>query len=490
MYDSSRTDISLRDLLYIFFYRIHAFLIVFFATIFLVIAVTLLMESVYESSTTILVETRGASLEASASRDLALRQTVKEILNTEKQLILSNPVLARVLDRVKPRKAEEEKDESLIDHARKLAASICTIFIEEKERDPQKTAVEELRNNLIISPILDSSILEIRLRGDSPQRIKRELDVVTEEYISYHIAIYRSLWSEDFFQEQMEITRKHLTVLEDSLKRFQKRENTFIAENYDRVISEEVSQIYKDLLSLQEKINLQKARLQHIEGLLETDSEHVLLLFSNDMGNGIDLLLNKRLETEMERDELLSKFTPEYGRIGELELIIDSIDEKIEEKARKLYKLAQSELLLTEKEYGALRKVLDITEDRIQDFFGKQLFVAKLRQEIDDTRQIFSGLMIESQNARISSQIDQRVAALRVIDPAAVSDEPISPNVALNILLSPFLGILLGFFVVFIFELTDSSLKTEKEIEGRLKNKILVTVPFIGRGKLRVNENE
>jgi uncharacterized protein involved in exopolysaccharide biosynthesis len=477
-------SISIRDLLYIFFYRFPLFVIVFVATIAAIIIFTVIQDPLYETKAKILVETRALSSDVSITQEYQPPQSIGEILNTEIQLILSVPVLSRALDRVKGEGMQDSREKSIL---QKVLSPLVGLLQEESRRDPKLAAIEELRKHIRIAPISESNIIEIALQGDNPRRIKHLLDSITEEYISYHLEVYRSLWSEEFFKEQMVITRSRLAALEDSLKCFQERESPLINEDYDRLVSEEVSNIQGDLLNLKEEISLQRARVEQMGELLQSDPEQALLLFSDDIT--VSDLTEMRFEAELEKDALLLKYTPEYRAIQELEFTIETIDRKIEEKAQDLYELEMTQYDLMGKEYLALEEILHGIEAKVQDCSAKKLHIDKLEREIEDNRQIYSNLLLKGENARISAQADNRVAALKVIDPATIQDVPVSPRVMTNLLVSPFAAILLGMGIVFIFELMDNSLKTPHEVEKKLGVKVLASIPRSGKQKRRKKRN-
>ncbi|MFZ7121497.1 MAG: YveK family protein [Eubacteriaceae bacterium] len=66
---------------------------------------------------------------------------------------------------------------------------------------------------------------------------------------------------------------------------------------------------------------------------------------------------------------------------------------------------------------------------------------------------------------------------VNVIDIAEVVDNPIAPNVVLNIAISFVLGLMLGVFIVFLREYLNTKIKSAKEIESLSKYPILAAIP-------------
>jgi capsular polysaccharide biosynthesis protein len=69
-----------------------------------------------------------------------------------------------------------------------------------------------------------------------------------------------------------------------------------------------------------------------------------------------------------------------------------------------------------------------------------------------------------------------------VVDYARLPQEPVKPNVIMNTAISGVLGAMLIFFIVFLREYLDNTVKTEKDIENLLGLSVIGAVPNFSQG--------
>ncbi len=70
-----------------------------------------------------------------------------------------------------------------------------------------------------------------------------------------------------------------------------------------------------------------------------------------------------------------------------------------------------------------------------------------------------------------------RIENVSIIDPALTSTSPIKPRPMLNIAIAGVLALMVGFFLVFMLEYLDNTIKTPMDIERNLEITLLGTVP-------------
>ena len=76
------------------------------------------------------------------------------------------------------------------------------------------------------------------------------------------------------------------------------------------------------------------------------------------------------------------------------------------------------------------------------------------------------------------------VKNVRIVDPAIVPENPISPNVVMNVAIAAVLGIILALFIIFIRMMLDNTIKTEEDIERTVDLPVLGMIPQF-KGEVR-----
>jgi receptor protein-tyrosine kinase len=77
---------------------------------------------------------------------------------------------------------------------------------------------------------------------------------------------------------------------------------------------------------------------------------------------------------------------------------------------------------------------------------------------------------------------------VRVVDPAIVPDAPIKPKKLFNLALGLFGGLVAGVLIAFLVEMLDQSIRTQEDIEEKLKQPFLGVIPHAQIAEGRVYE--
>lgn len=93
------------------------------------------------------------------------------------------------------------------------------------------------------------------------------------------------------------------------------------------------------------------------------------------------------------------------------------------------------------------------------------------KQIEQETRRIITSLKIDLSGQLLSNNI-------RMIDPAEVPNKPSKPRKMLNMAIGAILGLVLGIIVVFLVEIIDQTIRTQDDVETRLKIPFLTLLPI------------
>jgi capsular polysaccharide biosynthesis protein len=74
-----------------------------------------------------------------------------------------------------------------------------------------------------------------------------------------------------------------------------------------------------------------------------------------------------------------------------------------------------------------------------------------------------------------------KIDNVQVIDTARIPEEPVQPNILLNIAIAAVLGVMVGLVLVFLLEYLDNTIKTPDDVQKYLELPVLGSVPTISR---------
>jgi succinoglycan biosynthesis transport protein ExoP len=117
--------------------------------------------------------------------------------------------------------------------------------------------------------------------------------------------------------------------------------------------------------------------------------------------------------------------------------------------------------------------------------------LAAISRGYQESRANYDSLLQKQHQSQLATSLEQRQQGeqFSVIDPPSLPDKPSAPNHLLVSLGGLVLGIVVGFFLSALMELTDVRIRKEKDLEGLVPTRVLVSIPHLdtaGEDRLRV----
>jgi tyrosine-protein kinase Etk/Wzc len=154
-----------------------------------------------------------------------------------------------------------------------------------------------------------------------------------------------------------------------------------------------------------------------------------------------DALANQLADMEVQKRELLEKYTPNYPDVVSLQQRIDAVQAKL------------AQIPAEEMQLAGISRELRMQED-LYTTLNKQYEEAKLG-------------------------VSSTVSFVNVVDSPVPNSVPVSPNRRLNLTVGTILGLFLAVVVVFLLENLDVSISTIEDIENFIKLPVLGIIPHI-----------
>jgi tyrosine-protein kinase Etk/Wzc len=124
---------------------------------------------------------------------------------------------------------------------------------------------------------------------------------------------------------------------------------------------------------------------------------------------------------------------------------------------------------------SSLRKI----DERVNRLPRMQSEVDELARRVEDARKYRDAFKSEEATVGILSERIKDRTKYKVIEPARVPLEPVSPDKVKITVMGLMLGIVLGGATVLLVEILDNSFKRVDEVEELLGLKVLATIPKI-----------
>ncbi len=158
--------------------------------------------------------------------------------------------------------------------------------------------------------------------------------------------------------------------------------------------------------------------------------------------------------------------------------VVEDLRRKIEDTVQGQIKGLQTDYEIAKRDYEAAEADLEAAQATDISAHGeKYLPFAKQESEVTRLRTLRDAL--EQELVQKSIEVDLPRTPVEVVDPAEMPDanDPVSPRILLNVILSIVLGLGCGIGLVFFIEYMDTSVKTVEDIEQYMGATIIGIIP-------------
>jgi succinoglycan biosynthesis transport protein ExoP len=455
-YDRVSDDetVSSFQFLSVLFKRKGIILTFFFTVVITVTVGSFLMPPVYEANSKVLLE-REMDSEKSVLFRMNLSQGYQneEWLNSEIEIMKSYPVAVTVVEGLS---LHLEKDDT-------------RPYSEAEEKQKLEEGVKTFLKKLNVENIKNSNVVSVSYQAKDPELAALVVNDVVENYTLHRSEISDESDIYNFFKDQMQI-------VDDKLREVEQRQADY--KMSEEVISPEVQrQILMTRLADYEK-SLTEARTRRI------GKESKLSVIREQISNGKEIsipaietsdspsrekyiakLKGELLDLEIQRERLLQKFTPKYEEVINLDRQIEATRGKIVSEIQQIVEMEEASIRALKAEERVLQNTIRRLKNEIRDLAQKEYEYAQISRGLDDNREVYSMLLKQREETRISLAKLEKGIKIKVISQAVAPAKPVSPRKMLNVILAVFLGLFGGLGLAFMREYFDHSLSTPSELE-------------------------
>jgi uncharacterized protein involved in exopolysaccharide biosynthesis len=426
----------------------------------LVTVATLLWPPVYRATAKVLVERvddpeKAVLLGLYSNRNFERHDWIK----SEAEIIESYPVAARVV-----RALDLDRSAQVLwwwPSAKKPPNELDRYMRAEKDRRFQEAVDGFLKDGLSVEVVTNSNVIRVGFEHADPETAAAVANAVVETYLSYRAEIYNEPGAYPFFDSQLDTVETRLHRFEDEQVRFKQAQDLLSPEAQKGILLTRLADFEKSLtetriqrIGKEAKLAIVRQHVQNGDALAIPSTE-----VSNTLGSGtyIAKLREKFLDLEVQREALLQKFTPEYEEVVALDRQIAAARARMEAERDRVIQEETEAVRVLKAQEGVLQASIDITKREIRAFALKEAELSRHSRGIEETRNIYSMVLKQREEARISREKLERGVQVRVISPASIPLDPVRPRKRLNVAVALALGLVGGIGLAFLTEHFEAS---------------------------------
>ncbi|MBA4369501.1 MAG: hypothetical protein C0403_17885 [Desulfobacterium sp.] len=457
-----------REFVFILFYRLPLFIVVFLTVFIISLIFAVTLPSIYRSTAkfSLVIPQSFDPLQQESSYDY--RNRVRRFLQDQKELIMSNRVLTKVVQEIYP-------------SANRQSA------ITQK--------INDLRENLDVVPpggesFEGSSVFIVEFSDHSPAFAAKIAASVTENYLATYreISQGKSNYSHSFFQEQTQKLLKDMREKENKVRDFETKQALALLEILNLGEGKSNAEVGPNVLLTQflrnyHELQAELAGLQASIGSLERESNKTgipaVLPEMEVTGRAITVFKNKVAQLQIQLNEMKPQFKENFEPMKqveqELKLSVDSLKNELK-RSLSAQKITANSIRAR---LGQLEKTIQSLKDRIQTIAQEKATYQALLQEFNIAKEAYTRTQAQMEQSRMAQSLVQDKQFLTLIDKPAIPVSPFKPNRGLLAFGGLIAGIFLGIAAALTVDHFDHRLKTIYVIEKQLNVPVLGSIPSL-----------
>jgi capsular exopolysaccharide synthesis family protein len=473
--------ISFRDLLTIFFSKLHVFLGILITIIVVTMAVAFFTDPIYQVTGNILVKPlleQSVKLMAPPATQMSTQPVKVQDITSEVSILESPQLLSMVVKELDLTK--EEKPKSLlsravlylVDQGNKLMVAWGLSV----QPSPEDQAVYVLKKKLDILPVALSNVIAISLTGKSPERITKIVNTLMHDYVEYHVSLYRAKGARLFYAAQAQLFAQSLKQAESDLENFKKEWGIIEITTQNeaniellRLLRENLALVQANISDRQTKVGVQQ------RNLARTGEVGAI---TKDMQSGIlEELVREMGPLIVDRERIAALYQKSSLKYQSLNRQVEELKKGYNKQTQEILQGSALDLNGLNSYAAVLGKHISGIEKKSLLLSEKQVEYERLVRELKQQEKNYLLYLDKTEEARIDEQQDSSRASNVIVSSwGKVPSVPVFPKKLLMSFLSLVIGSFVGIAGAFTAYYMDHTVKTPEDINRTCRSQVLAFI--------------
>lgn len=437
------------------------------ATVLMTLIVSLLMPKQFVATTALVLDQRGID---PVTGMVFPTQLLSGYLATQKEVIASHHVALKVVDLLNLTQDPKPQEDF-----RKSGGT----------GDIRDWLADGLLKSLEVLLPSDSSIIKLAFSAKDAEFSASVANAFAQAYIrtAVELKVQPAKHNADWFDEQLTVLRERMEQAHEKLSVFQQQHGIVKVEDQLDLEDARLAEIAKQLVESQGRTYALMSRKNQLAHALEKGGSYESMQEVLDNGF-VQALKSDLARAEAKFAELANRIDKNHPHYLQAQAEIASLRQKIKQEVNTVLGGIASDLAASNQRDGNLSQALAEQKNKVLELKKQHDAMAILRREVENTQKAYDNAMQKTVQARMESEISQTNIA--VLNPAIVPQYPSKPKVWLNMVLSVFIGTILGVGFVLLLELYDRRVRSSIDITESLALPVLgvMTAPHKSRNTL------
>lgn len=353
-------------------------------------------------------------------------------------------------------------------------------YLAEGRAQRQREAADILLDNVSVSPTRLSRLVDISMTSPDPAFSARVANAWAENFITTNLErkVQSTSYGREALQRQLAEYKERLDESQRQLVAYASNQeiiNLPAQSSGDGTTTQERSIVADNLAALNTALNEATADRIAVEARYRRAGGSGSSARALD-NTAINNLRQRRAELAAEYQQLMVRFEPGYPQAQAVQSQISELDRAIAREESRVSGSVLAEYQQAQAREEALQQRVNALKSEYLDLRRRSIQYNIYQQEADTNRALYDGLLQRFKEIGVAAGVG--VNNIAIVDIASVPEQPSSPRLLINLLVSIVVGLGLGAALALGLEQLDEAIADPSEVQRRLGLPLLGSVPL------------
>lgn len=324
-----------------------------------------------------------------------------------------------------------------------------------------------LRRNLDVRPSRESNVINIQYTGVDPAIAATVANAFANAYIAVNLdlRVAPARQFAAFFEEQTQAARARLEAAQKALSDYLRESGMTSADQRLDVETARLNEISSQLTTIQGITTDSGSKRQSVQ------ADTLVEVISNPLINNLKADVAR---TEAKLQEASIHQGPNHPTTQRLQQELATFKAQLEAETRQVISSVNTSYQVGRQREQQLQAALAAQRSRVLQLNQQRDEVLVLQRDVDAAQRAFDAVSARATQTNVESQANQTNVSLLTAAVAPLDHS--KPKVFLNLLVSVFLGTLLGVGLALVLELIDRRVRSAEDLTETLGLPLLATI--------------
>ena len=396
---------------------------------------------------------------------------------------LKSPVLIRSVLRADQKQASEtgQSDLSLsylVNYPKRAVNNLYRRLHGMPVTDPLEAQAQVMADRIEAAPVGRSNVIEISFQDSNPQRAAKFVNDLVEAHTDRIARLEGETETLPFWDAKIQEAAARSRAARSALDAYMAKQGPDLLARDEAQLRTVLAKLEAERVALESKVFEDRAQISFLTDALLTQPETIEEEVRVSESQLAKLIEEQLLELEIERTEMLTRYTPQSTPVRQIDRQIESLEERLEttdaqtlsetmtgpNPARQQVELdlmrAQAGSTATQARLLALNSQIETYRDRLTHLELSSAELDRLKNEVDSASEAHQNYLRQAEAARFDRSLGaSKLVNVSLIDRAEVPGSPERSYRLRHVIQGTLFGFLFGILVAFIRDWLDPTVK-------------------------------